>query len=66
MIQANAFVALVWSYTFYFFLIFVFLSLFMAVFMISFENTVNNHGYPSDFGEQSKWNYTEYMYWLLQ
>lgn len=37
MIIVNAFVAVAWSYVFYFFVIFVFLSLFMAVFITSYE-----------------------------
>lgn len=51
MVLTNAVVAVAWSYIFYFFVIFVFLSLFMAVFIISFEAAVKTDGmgYPEDF-----------------
>jgi hypothetical protein len=66
MILSNAFVAVAWSYIFYFFLIFVFLSIFMAVFMISFESAVKeNGGYPEDFSDQAKWDYVDYLWWMV-
>jgi hypothetical protein len=64
LILTNSFVAVVWSYIFYFFLIFVFLSLFMAVFIVNFEN-VNT--YPEDWTEdQYTWGYSDYVLWILK
>jgi len=37
MVMANAVIAVGWSYMFYFFLIFVFLSIFSAVFVKAYE-----------------------------
>lgn len=66
MILVNAVVAVIWTYILYFFLIFVFLSLFIAVYVASYEQTVRECGYPEDFVELGHWNYTDYLYWIVE
>lgn len=68
MVLTNAVVAVAWSYIFYFFVIFVFLSLFMAVFIISFEVAVKTDGmgYPEDFQDRARWEYSDYTYWIIE
>ena len=65
MIRANATVAVIWSYILYFFLIFIFLSVFMSIFIQSYEATVKEYGYPSDFDELVKWEYRDYLLWMI-
>jgi Polycystin cation channel len=67
LILNNSFVAVLWSYVFFFFLIFIFLSLFMSVFITSFESTVReNGGYPEDFEDKVKWEYSDYLLWMVE
>ena len=66
-VLANTFVAVAWSFTFFFFLVFFFLSLFMAVFVVAFEATVReNGGYPEDFAKNYTWEYTDYLLWIIE
>ena len=57
MVLANVFVAVVWSYSFYFFIVFMFLSLFTAVFINTYEETISKYGYPEDFQDKARWGY---------
>jgi hypothetical protein len=67
MVLSNAFVAVAWSYTFYFYVIFVFLSLFMAVFISAFDVALKTDGgYPEDFQDRARWEYSDYTYWILE
>eukprot|EP00347_Sterkiella_histriomuscorum_P023471 403334518 len=65
MINSNAVVAVLWSYILYFFLIFVFLSIFMSLFIESYETTIKEYGYPSDFDDLVKWEYKDYLFWMI-
>ena len=66
-VLANTFVAVAWSYTFFFFLVFVFLSIFMAVFVVAFEaNVRENGGYPEDFAHKYTWEYSDYLLWIVE
>jgi len=65
MIRTNTAIAVIWSYILYFFLIFIFLSVFMSIFIQSYEVTVKEYGYPSDFDEMAKWEYKDYLYWMI-
>ena len=66
--MANAVIAVGWSYMFYFFLIFVFLSIFSAVFVKAYEQSIRYHntGYPEDFAPLAKWAYGDYLYWAIE
>ena len=65
MIRSNAVIAVLWSYILYFFLIFIFLSVFMSIFIQSYETTIREYGYPSDFDDLVKWEYRDYLFWMI-
>jgi hypothetical protein len=48
------------------FLIFIFLTVFMAIFIVAFEQVVKKEGYPSDFEEGAKWEYRNYFLWAIE
>ena len=66
MFRANSVVTIMYSYVLYFFLIFIFLSIFMAIFVSSYELTIKEYGYPQDFMELVKWEYRDYLYWMVE
>jgi len=67
LILANSFMAVTWSYSFFFFLVFIFISIFMAVFIVSYEATVReNGGYPEDFVHNYTWEYSDYLFWIIE
>ena len=69
LIMSNTFVAVVWTFLFYFFLIFIFLSLFMAIFINSLKETISSDafsGYPEDFMDKSRWDFGDYVYWVIE
>jgi hypothetical protein len=67
LVMSNTFMALAWSYAFFFFLVFIFISIFMAVFIVSFETTVReNGGYPEDFVHNYTWEYSDYLFWIIE
>ena len=65
MIRSNAVISVAWSYILYFFLIFVFLSIFMSIFIEAYETTIKKHGYPSDFDQRVRWQYRDYLFWMI-
>ena len=67
MYLTNSVVAVAWTYMFQAFVVFVFLSLFMAVFMTRFDIVVKERGgYPEDFEGINKWKYSDYLLWVVQ
>ena len=66
MVSTNAPVAVIWSYILFFFLLFIFLSIFMAIFVAAYEGTVRENGYPSDFMDMAKWEYKDYLEWMVE
>ena len=55
--NANSFVAVVWTLGFYFFLMFIFLSLLVAVFMNAYDSSLAElGGYPED--QKTKFEFT--------
>ena len=67
MFLTNSVIAVAWSYLFQAFIIFVFSSLFMAVFITKFEKIVREKGgYPEDFEGISKWKYSDYLLWMVE
>lgn len=65
MMRQNAFITVVWTTAFVLFLVIVFLTLFVTIYMVSFEETVREQGYPSDFKDLAKWGYRDYLYWAI-
>ncbi len=65
MFKVNSVVLTIWVYLFFCFLYFIFMAIFMAIFVDSFELTVQKAGYPSDFKEDAQWRYLDYFYWLI-
>jgi hypothetical protein len=67
MYQANSVVAVAWTYMFHAFIVFVFSSLFMAVFVTKFEFVVKDKGgYPEDFEGVHRWKYSDYLLWVVE
>ena len=67
MYQTNSVIAVAWTYLFQAFIIFVFSSLFMAVFITKFEKIVKEKGgYPEDFEGVLKWKYSDYLLWIVE
>lgn len=56
----------IWCTLYFIFLIFVFMSIFMALFVVSYETVVKENGYPSDIMDLAKWGYTRYLRWLIE
>ena len=38
----------------------------MAIFVSSYENTIKEYGYPSDFEGVVKWEYRDYLKWMME
>lgn len=65
MFKTNSVVAVFWTFAFYFFLIFIFMSMFLSIFLEAYEMIVRSTGYPEDYEEQTQWAYKDYLYWIL-
>jgi hypothetical protein len=65
MMRSNSFITVVWTTAFVLFLIFVFLTMIMAIYAVSYEGTIKEQGYPSDFMDLAKWEYRDYLYWAI-
>lgn len=65
LVKTNIVIAVVWTFAFFLFMLFIFMSIFMAIFIESHESTVSELGYPSDFMDIAKWEYRDYMYWAI-
>jgi len=65
LVKYNIYIAVIWTGTFFLFLIFIFLSVFFATFVDSYMLTIKEQGYPSDIQEATKWEYIDYLVWML-
>ena len=65
--QTNSVVAVGWTYMFQAFIVFVFSSLFMAVYVTKFEVVIRDKGgYPEDFEGVHRWRYSDYLLWVVE
>lgn len=49
------------------FIVFVFSSLFMAVFVTKFDFVIRDKGgYPEDFAGVNRWKYSDYIIWVVE
>lgn len=37
----------------------------MSIFIESYETTIKEYGYPSDFDDLVKWEYKDYLFWMI-
>ena len=63
--RVNRMFALICSSGLFFFKVFLLTSMSLALFINFFETIVNEQGYPQDLASKAKWNFSEYMSWVL-
>lgn len=56
---------IMWTMVFIVFFAYFFVTASIVAFEDGFDQTVNEHGYPSDFENASQWTPTEYAIWAL-